>query len=84
MFLELPFTFVFPYEMFFFTFLSGIFASVFGSYNAISNFKDKSIGNIVKGIIWILNLILYIRIYLKITLCIILIYIYLVYIKIDQ
>lgn len=53
MFVELPFTFAFPYEMFFFTFFSGIFASIFGSYNAISNFKDKSIGNIVKGIIWI-------------------------------
>ena len=51
MFVELPFTFIFPYEMFFFTFISGIFASVFGSYYAISNFKVKSIGNIVKGIV---------------------------------
>ena len=51
MFLELPFTFIFPYTMFFFCFGMGIIVSVFGSYFSLVEFRDKSIANIVKGLI---------------------------------
>ncbi|EGR28776.1 permease family protein, putative [Ichthyophthirius multifiliis] len=51
MFTELPFVFVFPYKMFFTTFLSGFLIAVFGSYFALTEFKDKPISTIVKGLI---------------------------------
>jgi len=51
MFTELPFTFVFPYGMFFVTFFSGLFIAATGSYSALADFKDKPIASIVKGLI---------------------------------
>lgn len=51
MFIELPFTFAFPYAIFFFTFFMGIVVSIGGSYYAIAEFKDKSVANIVKGLL---------------------------------
>lgn len=51
MFTELPFTFIFPYRMFLFTFLSGIVISAGASYSALRDFKDKPIATIVKGLI---------------------------------
>lgn len=50
MFLELPFIFLFPYAMFFFCFAMGILVSILGSYYSLSDFKDKSISNIIKGL----------------------------------
>ncbi len=51
MFTELPFNFIFPYGMFFTTFISGLVIAVFGSYFALAEFKDKPIASIVKGLI---------------------------------
>ncbi|KRX08929.1 hypothetical protein PPERSA_09033 [Pseudocohnilembus persalinus] len=50
MFMEFPFTFIFPWTMFSVTFVLSIVISVGGSYYAIKEFKDRSIANIVKGI----------------------------------
>ncbi|KAL4502254.1 hypothetical protein ABPG72_000489 [Tetrahymena utriculariae] len=51
MFTELPFRFVFPYEMFLTTFFFGLFIAAAASYTALSEFKDKAISSIVKGLI---------------------------------
>jgi ABC-type antimicrobial peptide transport system permease subunit len=51
MFLELQFIFFFPYAMFFFCFFMGLIVSLGGAYLAVTGFKDKSIAQIVKGLI---------------------------------
>lgn len=50
MFLEIPFVFIFPYAMFFFCFSMGIVVAIGGSYYSLSDFRDKSISNIIKGL----------------------------------
>lgn len=51
MFTELPFTFVFPTEIFLITFVGGFLTAIFGSYFAVRELRDKSISTILKGLL---------------------------------
>lgn len=51
MFVELPFVFIFPTNMFLLTFIGGILTAIFGSYFAVKEIRDKTISTILKGLL---------------------------------